>query len=49
MSGLGPVVMETVQSILELAKNAKSFWNSQPVDEKKKVLEMILSNPTLVG
>lgn len=46
---LTSVVMETVQSILELAKNAKSFWNSQPVEEKKKVLEMILSNPVLDG
>ena len=46
---LTSVVMETVQSILELAKNAKSFWNSEPLEEKKKVLDMILSNPVLDG
>ncbi len=46
---LSSAVVETVQSILELSKNAKSFWNLVSVTEKKKVLDMILSNPILDG
>ncbi len=46
---LTSAVVETVQSVLELAKNAQSFWNSQSVSERKKVLDMILSNPVLNG
>ena len=46
---LSSAVVETVQSILELSKNAKSFWNSVTATEKKKVLDMILSNPILDG
>lgn len=46
---LSSAVVETVQSILELSKNAKSMWNSVSATEKKKVLDMILSNPVLDG
>ena len=46
---LTSAVVETVHSVLELAKSAKSFWISQTTVERKKVLEMILSNPVLDG
>jgi hypothetical protein len=34
-------------SIIELAKSSKSLWNSQPKEEKLKLLKLILSNQTL--
>jgi hypothetical protein len=46
---LTSAVLETTKSILELAKNAKSIWSSVSATEKKKVLDMILSNPILDG
>lgn len=46
---LTTAVKETCQSVLELAKNAQSLWNSQSANERKKVLDMILSNPVLNG
>lgn len=46
---LTSAVIETVQSVLELARNAKLLWISQSPAEKKKVLDMILSNPILDG
>jgi len=40
---------ETVQSTIELAKNAEQLWNLRSPDEKKLFLEKLLSNPTLSG
>lgn len=41
--------METAQSILELAKEAKSLWLSRPAMERRMFLDKILSNPVLNG
>ncbi len=41
--------METAKSILELAKNAKSLWKSMEVEERKELLNELLSNPVLNG
>lgn len=39
--------METAKSILELAKNATSLWKSMEVEERKEMLNELLSNPVL--
>jgi site-specific DNA recombinase len=40
---------ETSESILELSKNAKTLYLSRSPQERRKFLEMILSNPVLSG
>ena len=42
-------VYETCKTVIELAIHAKSLWITQSPEERKKVLDMILSNPTLNG
>lgn len=46
---LSSAVLESANSILELAKNAKSLWKSQTISERKELLNMVLSNPVLNG
>lgn len=46
---LTSAVVESCKSVLELASQAKSLWNSIPASERKKVLDRILSNPVLNG
>lgn len=41
--------METAQSILELAKDAKTLWLSRAPMERRMFLDKILSNPVLNG
>lgn len=41
--------LETAESVLELATNAKSLWLSRPSHERKEFLDQILSNPVLDG
>jgi hypothetical protein len=40
---------ETVKSTIELAKNAKLLWNSRSPEERRLLLEMLLSNRKLDG
>lgn len=40
---------ETVESTIELAKQAKTLWLSRSPDERREFLELILSNPVLDG
>ena len=40
---------ETVESTIELAKQAKTLWLSRSPDERREFLEMILSNQVLNG
>ena len=46
---LTSAVLESANSILELAKNAKSLWKMQSISERKNLLDMVLSNPVLNG
>lgn len=46
---LNDAVLETAQSILELAMNAKSRWLKLEASERRSMLDKILSNPTLDG
>ena len=41
--------LKTAQDILELATRAKSLWIQRTPQERKQLLEMILSNPVLEG
>ena len=41
--------METAQSILELAKDAKTLWVSRAPMERRMFLDKVLSNPVLNG
>lgn len=41
--------METVRSTLELAKRAKLQWAERSAHEKRRFLELVLSNPQLDG
>jgi hypothetical protein len=41
--------LETAKSILELATQAKSLWESRSPAEKRTMLEKVLSNPKLQG
>ncbi|MEN0059101.1 MAG: zinc ribbon domain-containing protein [Bdellovibrio sp.] len=47
--GLTSAVMETAKTVLELATNAKSLWNALPAEERRVMLEKLLSNPILDG
>ena len=42
-------VMETVKSVLELARSAKGHWKSQSPLERRKLLDQVCSNPVLDG
>jgi site-specific DNA recombinase len=46
---LTSTVVETCKSVIELANNAKSLWITQSPYERKKVLDVLLSNPVLDG
>jgi site-specific DNA recombinase len=48
-SALDGAYLHTAQSILELAKNAKSLWLSRSPQERLDFLKLILSNPRLEG
>lgn len=48
-SALDGAYLETAQSILELAKDAKSLWFSREPQERLEFLKLILSNPKLEG
>ncbi len=39
----------TAERVLELAKNAKSLWEERSPTEKRDLLEVLVSNPTLDG
>lgn len=41
--------METVRSTLELAKRAKLQWATRSALEKRRFLELVVSNPRLEG
>ena len=41
--------LATADRIFELAKRARSLWNQRTPSEKRQLLEMVLSNPTLDG
>ncbi len=47
--GLTSAVMETAKTVLELAKNAKSLWNDLPAEDRRILLDKLLSNPVLNG
>lgn len=46
---IGNVKLETVESTLQLAKDAKRLWENRSDAEKVKLLEVILSNQRLNG
>ena len=46
---LTSIVAETAKSILELAISAKSKWISTSAQERRQLLDKILSNPILDG
>jgi hypothetical protein len=41
--------METAKTVLELATSAKSLWISKSPQERRELLDLILSNPILDG
>jgi hypothetical protein len=47
--GLTSAVMETAQTVLELATSAKSLWKSGSSEERRNFLDKLLSNPILEG
>lgn len=47
--GLTSAVMETAQTVLELATSAKSLWKSGSPQERRNFLDKLLSNPILDG
>ena len=46
---LDGVYLETAESVLKLATDAKSLWNNRNPQEKRDFLDKILSNPQLDG
>ncbi len=47
--GLTSAVMETAQTVLELATSAKSLWKQGTPEERRNFLDKLLSNPILDG
>ncbi len=47
--GLTSAVMETAKSVLELGKSAKSLWKESAPEERRNLLDKLLSNPILDG
>lgn len=47
--GLTTAMMETAKTVLELAKNAKSLWNTMAAEDRRVLLDKLLSNPILDG
>ncbi len=47
--GLTSAVMETAKSVLELGKSAKSLWKESTPEERRNLLDKLLSNPILDG
>lgn len=47
--GLTSAVMETAQTVLELATSAKSLWKQGTPEERRNILDRLLSNPILDG
>ena len=46
---INDVTGESVQSILQLATNAKSLWNTRSAEERRDFLNKLLSNQVLDG
>ena len=47
--GLTSAVMETAKTVLELSTSAKTLWNIRPAEERRVMLDKLLSNPILNG
>ncbi|USN48081.1 MAG: recombinase family protein [Pseudobdellovibrionaceae bacterium] len=47
--GLTSAVMETAKTVLELGKSAKSLWKDGAPEERRNLLDKLLSNPILDG
>ncbi len=41
--------METAKTVLELSTSAKTLWNIRPAEERRVMLDKLLSNPILDG
>jgi site-specific DNA recombinase len=41
--------LRTAQRVLELAQNVKTLWKTRSPSEKRKLLEIVVSNPTLTN